>query len=562
MLSIAKLLLRDIYTLTFEKPYFLKREKTRSQLNSMPQEKGFKSYPTELFMDDPEQGIPFWEISWEGYDPKDFWEYARGWKWLRLYFHKRDPKIVLEICNWLKSNPMPYGLTWAVNLEVAIRALNILWLYLLTSDEDLKRILYDHNAYIKKRLSYSKLFIRNNHYLGELITSAILEKILFSRCSSCNKVIPEIYKQYNNDGTNFEGSIRYHLFSTQFILLFNYFFPEYKLDKLIKKTMDFVMYITPPDKNYPDIGDNDDGCVIRLHDGEPSNDDFLSLLSIGSVLYKSPEYKFISERLYPEALLLYPEACKYWYSIKAIEPPSKDIVFSDGGYLISRSSWEKGANYFLIKFGSVKWHSHADIFHIVLYWNGIPILVDSGTYRYNNEPKKRKFFRSTAAHNTAVINDKDQAIQVGTFRWLTKASARNLKCKINDKMVEFEGWHDGYMRLGAVHKRKVVLHKDNWELRVVDYIKSISKKDVKIYWHFHPSIALKQMSNNQFGIYHKKKDMLGILIINSKNGIKVNKLRTHYSKRYGEIGEKETIEIAIRGRNVSVESHFIKKKEA
>jgi len=48
--------------------------------------------------------------------------------------------------------------------------------------------------------------------------------------------------------------------------------------------------------------------------------------------------------------------------------------------------------------------------------SGIPIFVDSGTFRYNNVPQDRKYFRSTAAHNTLEFNGADQTKQFTNFR--------------------------------------------------------------------------------------------------------------------------------------------------
>ena len=28
------------------------------------------------------ENLPFWKVSWRNFDPKDFWEIARGWQWL------------------------------------------------------------------------------------------------------------------------------------------------------------------------------------------------------------------------------------------------------------------------------------------------------------------------------------------------------------------------------------------------------------------------------------------------------------------------------------------------
>jgi hypothetical protein len=49
------------------------------------------------------------------------------------------------------------------------------------------------------------------------------------------------------------------------------------------------------------------------------------------------------------------------------------------------------------------------------------VIVDPGTYCYHREPRWRNHFRSTAAHNTVVLDGADQSEMLGPFMWGRRA---------------------------------------------------------------------------------------------------------------------------------------------
>ena len=95
-------------------------------------------------------------------------------------------------------------------------------------------------------------------------------------------------------------------------------------------------------------------------------------------------------------------------------------------------------------------HAHCDLLSFELSVDGKPAIVNSGTYAYQSE--LRSYFRSTAAHNTATINDEEQM-----ECWAEHRVARGVR----DVRVEES---DGYKVVasfrnyrGRLHRRRIAL---------------------------------------------------------------------------------------------------------
>jgi len=99
-------------------------------------------------------------------------------------------------------------------------------------------------------------------------------------------------------------------------------------------------------------------------------------------------------------------------------PSSPLLVFPDGGYHVSRDQrfsviFDAGPLGIAPAYG----HGHADGLSFILHYHGKPVIVDPGTFVYNGPPVWRNYFRSTAAHNTVRIDNKDPIDPIETFRW-------------------------------------------------------------------------------------------------------------------------------------------------
>jgi hypothetical protein len=127
---------------------------------------------------------------------------------------------------------------------------------------------------------------------------------------------------------------------------------------------------------------------------------------------------------------------------------------------------------------------HADQLHVDIWWGGINIACDAGTYRYNAaKPWENPLSRSNV-HNTVTINGLDQMTRAGKFLWLDWAQAKRIPSDRN-RGDDFIAQHDGYAGLGCRHRRRLSLVKsDTW--RVEDFILPLktSRRPVHICLHW------------------------------------------------------------------------------
>jgi hypothetical protein len=107
---------------------------------------------------------------------------------------------------------------------------------------------------------------------------------------------------------------------------------------------------------------------------------------------------------------------------------------------------------------------HADQLHLDLWWKGINIALDPGTYQYNADPPWDNALTHTAVHNTLTLGNQEQMTRASRFLYLDWAQAEGLKK--NQEVIS--AWHDGYRKLGLKHIRTVKVVPWGW--RVEDQI--------------------------------------------------------------------------------------------
>lgn len=134
-------------------------------------------------------------------------------------------------------------------------------------------------------------------------------------------------------------------------------------------------------------------------------------------------------------------------------------------------------------------HAHCDMLSFELCIDGLRVIVDPGVHGYDGDPT-RNYLRSTAAHNTVVLNDAEQSELWGTFR--VGRRARPLTAELTDAgdgRLLFSGSHDGYRYLDAqaTHQRCFDIDvAGRWEVR--DVLSGGGDATAVTYLHLAPSV--------------------------------------------------------------------------
>ena len=173
-------------------------------------------------------------------------------------------------------------------------------------------------------------------------------------------------------------------------------------------------------------------------------------------------------------------------------PPQKNIFYPDSGEMIMRSGWGSDEDFtnqtqIIFDVGPYRTsHSDLDALSFSLYGNGRSLLPDSGLYTYNANDY-RKYFHGTSAHNTVVVDDKDQAIgapKAGQF--------------IEDgDVVSQSAEHELYD--GVQHKRSLTMLGKKYML-IVDKLTSDTSHKYEQMFHLFPGAAISSENLTVHGI--------------------------------------------------------------
>lgn len=199
------------------------------------------------------------------------------------------------------------------------------------------------------------------------------------------------------------------------------------------------------------------------------------------------------------------------------------LTLSDSGYRkVVKNNYELFLDVGNVQPSYQPGHTHSDTFHFDLYKNRTPIFVDTGISTYEKN-QQRQYERSTASHNTVVIDGKDQTEIWDGFRVARRAKVINL---IEDEHF-LTAVHDGYKKQGFLHKRSF-----DWSRKKIlviedDMQQSTGNKAIASF-HLHSSINQPIIDNNTVSL--KDHDIAITFQGESAVGIEKYKLPKGYNK--------------------------------
>jgi uncharacterized heparinase superfamily protein len=404
------------------------------------------------------------------------------WLYNLHYFDGLSTQDDTLIKRWIQENPPASGNGWEP-YPLSLRIVNwIKWLLAGNSaDTEILRNLALQTRYLNKRL---EIHILGNHLLAN--AKALIFAGCFFQGTEAGKWLAKGLKYFNQqlsaqilaDGGHFELSPMYHAIILEDLLDVINILKTYAQPiplvwlALVKNMFNWAQTLSHPDNDIAFFND--------------------ATLNIAPTLQELSHYSTRLKLAAPETnstALQYLAASGF-----ARLQLGNAVVLADIG--------EVGAAY-------QPGHAHADTLSFELSLGKQRLLVNSGISTYNNT-SERSWQRSTMAHNTAVINDRNSSDVWKSFRVAKRASIHNIKTMARPDQMTVSASHDGYQQAyGIMHHRAWQLTRK--KLLIEDTFTGKNKHKINLYFHVHPAINIEQTDANNILFLDHSNQALAVL---------------------------------------------------
>ncbi|MDH5506186.1 MAG: heparinase II/III family protein [Anaerolineae bacterium] len=430
---------------------------------------GSQPRPLQLTLPNPLQHWTASESAWvHGEDIKFTWEPGRfGWAitLARAYYLSGDETYAQSFWDhtiqFLEANPPNLGPQWSSAQEVALRLMALLFAYQLCEPSPhttpqrktaLARSLAAHAARIPPTLGYARAQ-NNNHLLTEaagLYTAGVALSAHphagYWRALGWRWLNHALQNQISADGVYIQHSANYHRLMLQAALWSAAVaqnngdsMPQLSLDRLAAATRWLLGLLDDAHGQVPNLGPNDGAYILPLTVFPFT--DYRPVLQAASLA-------FLKSRPFPNGPA---DEMALWLG-QALDTERPIFPPSHPQRLHGKESW---AYLRTAHFSSRP--GHADQLHLDLWWRGLNLAQDAGTFLYNAPPPWENSLAVAAVHNTLTVNHQDHMLRAGRFLWLDWAQAHITEQDHgpDGRLVRLAAQHNGYRRLGLTHHRQV-----------------------------------------------------------------------------------------------------------
>lgn len=134
-------------------------------------------------------------------------------------------------------------------------------------------------------------------------------------------------------------------------------------------------------------------------------------------------------------------------------------------------------------------HGHCDLLSFEWVVNGQPVVVDSGVNGYESD-FYREYVRSTRAHNTVVIDEREQAEVWGTFRVGRHPQVKEASQRYSEGNFHFDGSYSPYYDAAVSHRRAITRDSDGLAIR--DNLVWPGDRRAASFLHLHPDFDVRK----------------------------------------------------------------------
>ena len=409
------------------------------------------------------------------------------------------PKLLAQMESFSQENAFARSVHWASGQEIVFRLMA--WLFaldvLLSRGPWARRAqilvgdaLLAGVAHLERHIDYARLAVYNNHLLSEALglymAGALLpESSVAHRWGTMGRRLleEEAERQFYRDGAYIQQSHNYHRVALQDLLWACAFAraagdaPAESWLRALERSVDFlVAQQNGVDGRLPNSGANDGALPAVLSTCDFT--DFRPTLQAASLVSRG-------ERLYEPGP--WDEEAAWLLGPHRLDAPlrrldRRAVSFAATGYHVLRGRSPETFGTF--RCGTLRDRfSQIDMLHLDVWWRGLNVLVDGGSYLYNGPAEWHEHFLGTASHNTVTIDGRDQMLHHRRFKVLYWTKARLLRFHDTEAWSMVAGEHYGYGRHSGrcVHRRSVLLVKDDLWV-IADQVTGSGRHAVRLHW--------------------------------------------------------------------------------
>jgi len=413
---------------------------------------------------------------------------------------EKDKRTICELMDqWVDENPFGKGNGWEP-YPTSLRIVNwIKWYHSVEPlSENICKSLWNQLRWLADRPEFHLL---GNHLFANA-KAMVIGSILFEgeeakkiQDKGLQILKEQLNEQFLADGGHFERSPMYHALAMEdlldlFILSENFstVFPKTEIKEKFQKGMQWFSLMSYENKEFPHFNDCANGTAPTLSQlqqvARSTGINHLLLVKEENVnLVKEEGVVLMKESGF---IVAQRERCKLIADIGNIGP-----------------SYQPG-------------HAHAETLSFEFSLDGHRVIVNSGTSQYGTGAERLRQ-RSTSAHSTVEIDDKNSSDVWSGFRVAERARVRDIEFDdpVSDSPLVLSASHDGYQRLPGknIHHRTWKLNENS--LTITDTISGRFYRAVSRFY-LHPDFVCHSIENGT--IFHHKK--IGKVYLRARSGKK------------------------------------------
>ena len=439
-------------------------------------------------------------------DIKFIWEPSRfAWVYtlVRAYAATSEEKYIDKFWwlfeDWLEKNQPNTGPNYSCGQECSIRLFGMCFAFYAvksvrsSSPERMRKLalaIAVHADRIEKNIEFA-ISTNTNHSITEAV-GIYTAGLLFPQFKGSERWLTrgkkilekETLRQIYSDGGYIQHSMNYHRLMLQDIVwaiqlgrLNNDLFSDSFINRVEKATEFLYQMVDGQTGRVPNYGANDGAIVIPLNtcnylDYRPV---------IQTSFFATKGVRTFTKGPWDEDLnwLFGPNSTE----AETVASQQSSCAFPVGGYytIRNRDNW-----------ALFRCHTYVDrpsdggMLHMDLWWKGLNILRDAGSYMYNCPLPWSGYFGSTQAHNTATIDGEGHLKKLVRFmstNWTRSKLILNKEINNGDlKLVIGEHYGYCYEDKNLTHRRGIVsLSETDW--LIIDDLIGDSDYSCDLHWH-------------------------------------------------------------------------------